>query len=134
MSRRSSSRFAGGFTVIELLVVLAAIGLLLSIAAPRYIQHLDTAREVALKEDLHQLRDAIDKFYGDQARYPATLEELVSKRYLRSLPVDPITQRSDSWTIVAPNSNSGAQAAGAVFDVRSGAKGLSRDGSAYDAW
>jgi general secretion pathway protein G len=121
---------ARGFTVIELLVVLAAIGLLLSVAAPRYMQHLDHAQEVALKQDLHELRDAIDKFYGDQGRYPATLNELVAKRYLRSLPVDPITQRADSWTIVPPPD----KVNGAVFDVHSGAKGQGRDGSAYETW
>ena len=123
-------RVARGFTVIELLVVLAAIGLLLSIAAPRYLAHLDAARETALKQDLHQLRDAIDKFYGDQARYPAALDELVAKRYLRALPVDPITQRTDGWVIVAPPD----KAAGTVFDVRSGAPGRASDGSAYAAW
>jgi len=121
---------AWGFTVIELLVVLAAIGLLLAVAAPRYSQHVDQAREVALKQDLRALRDAIDKFYADQARYPATLDELVVKRYLRGLPVDPITERTDSWLILAPT----GQAAGAVFDIRSGARGTARDGSAYATW
>jgi len=121
---------AWGFTVIELLVVLAAIGLLLSVAAPRYSQHVDQAREVALKHDLRALRDAIDKFYADQARYPATLDELVVKRYLRGLPVDPITERTDSWLILAPT----GQASGAIFDIRSGAKGTARDGSAYATW
>jgi general secretion pathway protein G len=127
---RADRRIVKGFTVIELLVVLAAIGLLLAVAAPRYIEHVDHTREVALKEDLRALRDAIDKFYADQARYPANLEELVAKRYLRSLPTDPITQRSDSWMIVAPS----GKASGAVFDVRSGAKGNARDGSAYALW
>lgn len=128
-----------GFTVIELLVVLAAIALLLSVAAPRYLQHLDRAREVALRHDLQQLRDAIDKFYGDQARYPASLDELVTKRYLRSVPVDPVTERSDSWVLLAPanptpTGGQGAGVAGAVFDVRSGAKGTAQDGSAYASW
>lgn len=123
-----------GFTVIELLVVLAAIGLLLGIAAPRYMQHLDHAREVTLREDLYQLRDAIDKFYADQGRYPASLDDLVVKRYLRAVPVDPLTQRSDSWIIVAPGHASSSKAAGAVFDVHSGAAGLARDGSSYASW
>jgi general secretion pathway protein G len=122
---------AHGFTVIELLVVLAAIGLLLSIAAPRYIAHLDTARETVLRQDLREMRDAIDKFYGDQGRYPADLKELVTTRYLRDLPEDPITQRMDSWVVVAPVNKA---AAGAVGDVRSGAPGAARDGSAYASW
>lgn len=119
-----------GFTVIELLVVLAVIALLMSVATPRYIQHLDTAREVALKEDLHQMRDAIDKFYSDQGRYPADLKELVVRRYLREVPIDPITDRSDTWIIVAPSNKAG----GAVFDVRSGAKGAARDGRTFVSW
>ena len=123
-----------GFTVIELLVVLAAIGLLLSVAAPRSMQHLDTAREVTLKEDLYQLRGAIDKFYGDQGRYPTTLDELVVKRYLRAVPVDPLTQRSDSWVVIAPAAGTATQTGGAVFDVRSGATGQARDGSSYASW
>lgn len=125
---------ARGFTVIELLVVLAAIGLLLSIAAPRYVQHLDTSREVVLKEDLYQLRAAIDKFYSDQGRYPGALDELVVKRYLRAVPVDPFTQRSDSWQLVPPSGGTSVQSGTAVFDVRSGARGQARDGSAYDSW
>jgi len=119
-----------GFTVIELLVVLAAIALLLAVAAPRYMQHLDTAREVTLKEDLRAMREAIDKFYSDQSRYPATLDELVAKRYLRAVPIDPMAQRGESWLLVAPTGNG----TGAVFDVRSGATGLARDGTAYASW
>lgn len=131
------TRPSKGFTVIELMVVLAAIALLLSIAAPRYVQHLDNAREVALKQDLHEMRLAIDHFYGDFGRYPATLDELVSRRYLRALPVDPITSRSDSWVMVAPqNGPAGQTSQGgtAVADVHSGATGQGRDGSAYAAW
>jgi general secretion pathway protein G len=116
-----------GFTVIELLVVLAAVALLLSIAAPRYIRHLDTAREVALKQDLFQMRDAIDKFRSDQGRYPATLAELVERHYLRAIPPDPITDRSDSWLVVAPDNSRGGA-------VHSGAQGPSRDGSLYASW
>jgi len=94
----------------------------------------DKAREIALKEDLHQLRDAIDKFQGDQGRYPADLKELVTKRYLRALPVDPVTQRVDSWLIVPPGGGAGSSVAGPVFDVHSGATGQAQDGSAYAAW
>lgn len=119
-----------GFTVIELLVVLAAIALLLAVSVPRYVQHVDTAREVALKQNLRAMREAIDKFYADQARYPQALDELVSRRYLRAVPVDPITERSDSWVPVAPAGG----ATGAVFDVRSGAPGQARDGTAYAVW
>lgn len=124
-----------GYTVIELLVVLAALGLLLGIAAPRYVRHVDNAREVALKHDLRQMREAIDKFYGDQARYPSGLDELVDKRYLRSVPADPITQSATSWVLIAPSAvGDAAAAAGAVYDVRSGAPGKALDGSPYATW
>ena len=123
-----------GFTVIELMVVLAAIGLLLSVAAPRYMRHLDTAREVALKQDLYQMRDAIDKFYADQGRYPKGLPELVAMHYLRSMPEDPITQRADSWVAVAPDATGGGQAMEGVSDLHSGAPGTGLDGSAYATW
>jgi general secretion pathway protein G len=119
-----------GFTVIELIVVLAAIGLLLSIAAPRLMRHLDTAREVTLKQDLRAMREAIDKFFSDQGRYPADLQELVAKHYLRELPEDPITQRRDSWQVVQPAD----RAQGGVYDVHSGAPGQGRDGSRYAQW
>lgn len=119
-----------GFTLVELLVVMAALGLLLAVAAPRYFNHVDHTREVVLKRNLVSLRDAIDKFYADHARYPAELKELVQQRYLRDVPIDPITDRSDSWLLIAPLATAG----GAVADVRSGAKGLSREGSAYASW
>lgn len=131
-----------GFTVIELLVVLAAIGLLLAVAAPRYVQHVDLAREVALKSSLRQMRDSIDKFHADQGRYPAALEELVTRRYLRAVPEDPITQRSDSWVLVpsGPDTVPGESArtagspAKSVFDVKSGAGGRGMDGTEYRVW
>ena len=116
-----------GFTVIELLVVLAAIALLLAVAAPRYVQHLDRAREVTLKTSLHALREAIDKFQADQSRAPASLAELVQRGYLRRVPLDPITERDDSWALQAG-------AGGDIADVRSGAAGTARDGSAYASW
>lgn len=118
------------FTLIELLVVMAALGLLLAIAAPRYVEHVDRARESVLKQNLASLRDAIDKFYGDKARYPADLQELVRQRYLRQMPLDPVTDRTDSWVLVAPAGQSG----GAVVDVHSGATGVAINGTSYAKW
>jgi general secretion pathway protein G len=91
-----------GFTLIELLVVLSIIALLLTLAVPRYIHSVDVAKEAVLSENLHLVRETIDKFYGDKGRYPESLEELVSERYLRSLPYDPITDSTSTWTIIAP--------------------------------
>lgn len=119
-----------GFTLVELMVVMAIVALLLALALPRYFNHLDSSRETILKQDLAVMRDAIDKFHGDRGRYPDSLDELVSARYLRALPVDPMTDRADTWQIVAP----AGDAAGTVYDIRSGAPGAARDGSAYAEW
>ncbi|MEX0139521.1 prepilin-type N-terminal cleavage/methylation domain-containing protein [Massilia sp. LMS1-1-1.1] len=127
MVTRPSSR---GFTLIELLVVMALIGMLLSLSVPRYFGNIDKAKESVLRQNLAQTRDAIDKYFGDNGRYPDSLDEIVARRYLRKLPVDPITDRSDSWVIVAPEKKD----MGAVFDVRSGAAGRARDGSEYASW
>lgn len=121
---------ASAFTVIELLVVMAALGLLLAIVAPQYAGHVDRARETTLKHNLRSMRDAIDKFNADHARYPRDLKELVEARYLREVPVDALTDRSDTWVLVPPK----GQAASAVFDVRSGAAGIGRNGTAYASW
>ena len=119
-----------GFTLIELLVVMAALGLLLAIAAPRYVEHVDRAREVVLRHNLAGVRDAIDKFHADRARYPNDLQELVQQRYLREIPLDPVTDRSDTWVLVPPSGHQGA----ALFDLRSGAAGHGRDGTPYASW
>ena len=119
-----------GFTLIELVVVMAIIALLLSLALPRYFNHLESARETILKQDLAVMRDAIDKYHGDRGRYPDSLDELTGARYLRSLPVDPITERADTWKIIAPPDD----AAGAMYDIRSGAPGAALDGSNYADW
>lgn len=119
-----------GFTLIELLVVLAIIATLVSLVAPRYTGSVDKAKEAVLREDLATLREAIDKHFGDTGKYPATLQDLVTKHYIRKLPVDPITDSAETWIIVPPED---AQK-GAVFDVKSGASGESRDGSLYQDW
>ena len=124
------SKRINGFTLIELIVVMAIIALLLSLALPRYFNHLESSREAILKQDLAVMRDAIDKYHGDRGRYPDDLDELVNARYLRALPVDPITERADTWQLIAPPGDE----AGAMYDVKSGAAGTARDGSAYASW
>jgi general secretion pathway protein G len=128
-----------GFTIVELLVVLAALGVLLAIAAPQYTRHVQQSREVALKHNLRVVREAIDRFSADRGRYPKELQELVAARYLRDVPVDPITDRADTWVLVqnsAGNAGSAGSAGGTsgVFDLRSGAKGAAQDGTAYETW
>lgn len=119
-----------GFTLIELLVVLAIIATLLLIAAPRYFRSVDYSKEVALKQSLAVMRDSIDKFHGDQGVYPESLEALVEKRYLRSIPVDPITESATTWQITAP----AEQNKGKVYDVKSGAEGRAANGTDYRDW
>lgn len=118
-----------GFTLIELLVVMAVLAVLASLVAPRYLDKVDTARETVLRQDLVGLRTAIDQFYRDKARYPESLDELVTQRYIRAIPVDPITDRADSWLLLPPKDG-----AKAVFDVKSGAPQKARDGSSYASW
>ena len=119
-----------GFTLIELLVVLAIIALLVSIAAPRYFHSVEKSKEAVLKQDLSTMRDALDKYYGDTGKYPDSLDDLVSKKYLRKLPVDPITDSATTWVIVPPEDSE----KGGVFDVQSGAPGNARDGTPYSSF
>jgi general secretion pathway protein G len=119
-----------GFTLIELLVVMAVIGMLLSLAVPRYFGNIDKAKESVLRQDLAQMRDAIDKHFSDVGRYPESLNDLLVKKYLRKIPVDPITDRADTWIIIAPEKKE----LGLVFDIKSGAPNRARDGSEYATW
>ena len=119
-----------GFTMIELLVALAIIGMLVAIASPRYFGNIDRTKEDVLKEDLHVLRNALDHFYADRNVYPETLDDLVKERYLRNLPIDPYTQSSHSWVPLAPADAS----LGGVADVKSGAAGTARDGTSFKDW
>ena len=117
-----------GFTLVELLVVMAIISLLLTIAAPRYFHSVQRSREAVLREDLHLMRDAVDKYYADTGKYPPSLEDLVTKKYLRRIPADPITDSASTWVIVNPPDKPEAKV---VYDVRSGAPGNSLDGKPY---
>ena len=123
MARRS------GFTLIELLVVLSIIALLLTLAAPRYFQHVDRSKEAVLKENLASVRDAIDQYHADTGKWPGSLGDLVERRYLRAVPQDPITESGETWQEVpAPDGGEG------IHDLHSGAEGTALDGSAYAEW
>jgi general secretion pathway protein G len=119
-----------GFTLIELLVVLAIMATLLSMVAPRYMTSLDKAKEAALRTNLRLMREAIDKYKADRQHYPESLGQLVTERYLAAIPLDPVSERSDTWVVVFPP----VPAAPAVYDVRSGAVGVGPSGKSYDAW
>ncbi|MDH4585413.1 type II secretion system protein [Pseudomonas sp. BN415] len=119
-----------GFTLIELLVVMAIIATLMTIAVPRYFSSLENSKETTLRQSLAVMRESLDQFYGDTGRYPESIEELVAQRYLRALPLDPMTERSDLWVVLPPPEG----APGGVYDVKSGAPGRARDGSLYADW
>jgi general secretion pathway protein G len=117
------------FTLIELLVVMAIIATLLTVVVPRYFGQADKAKEVVLHQNLSAMRDSIDHFRADQGRYPQTLDELVQKRYLREIPMDPISQSRTTWVTEQPGDGTPG-----VYNVRSGAKGKGKDGSEYNTW
>ena len=127
---RTMTKPRRGFTLIELLVVLSIIALLITVAAPRYFASVQTAKETALRENLRVTRDALQRYYSDRGKYPESLETLQTAKYLVRLPVDPITERVDSWEVVAP----AAGIEGKVADIHSGAKGAGQDGSSFATW
>jgi general secretion pathway protein G len=119
-----------GFTLIELMIVLAIVATLLSIAVPRYYSSIDRSKEAVLKENLYQMRDAIGKYHADRGKYPESLAALATDKYLRKLPLDPITDSDATWIVVPPEDPQ----KGGVFDVRSGAQGKALDGTEFSAW
>lgn len=120
-----------GFTLIELLVVLGIVALLLTLAVPRFFPSVDKTKETILLDNLRNTRAVIDQYHADTGRYPDSLEQLVEKKYLTRVPVDPVTESETTWVIVAPEAD-GEQ--GAVYDIRSGAPGNGRDGRPYAEW
>jgi general secretion pathway protein G len=118
-----------GFTMIELMVVMTITALLLSVAYPSYMKHVQYSKEAILQQDLSVMRDAIDKFYADLGRYPIDLEELVSKQYIRNIPKDPITEDRNTWQLIAPEDGETG-----VFDVKSSAPGQASNGSDFVDW
>lgn len=113
-----------GFTLIELLVVLAIVATLLTLTLPRYFQSVENSKVTVLMENLRTTRDSIDKFYGDKGRYPDSLDELVTAKYLRGVPIDPVAENSTSWAITAPPSD----IPGKVYDIKSTSPGKTREG------
>jgi general secretion pathway protein G len=128
-------RSAFGFTIIELLVVLALISILATMGMAQYRQGIVHAREAVLKTDLFDLRDAIDQYYADKGQYPGSLDALVSDGYLRKIPVDPFTRAADTWQTVPsePDPNNPTAAPG-IYDVKSGADQTALDGTKYSEW
>jgi general secretion pathway protein G len=124
-----------GFTLFEIIAVLAIMGILATIAVPSYRHYLVKANEAVLKEDLHQMRKAIDGFFADKRRYPESLDELVEQHYLRTIPKDPITRSDQTWITASPEPpEKGEPLEGEVYDVFSGSEQTALDGTPYNQW
>ncbi len=141
--RPSRKRAQRGFTLLELIIVVAIVGILATIAMPAMKDMPRRANEAVLKTNLHTLRDVIDQHYGDKGKYPTSLEQLVEAGYLRKVPVDPMTKRSDTWILEyeevdpdnpPPESDSNEDGQPGIIDVHSGAPGNSLDGTPYAEW
>ena len=134
-SRLLRARREHGFTLIELIVVMSLIILLATIGLTAYQSSVKRGREAVLREDLFRMRDAIEQYYVDKGKYPADLNELVSGSYLRRIPVDPMTQSTDTWqTEPAEPDPSNPSVEPGIYTVKSGSDGVSLDGSKYSDW
>jgi len=131
MDRLCRQQKALGFTLIELMLVLVLIALLASLVTPVVVRPVDQAKEATLKEDLFVMRKAIDDYFADHGNYPDNLNRLVEERYIRRLPLDPFTERSDTWIQVQ---NTGDDQREGVIDVHSGSDAESSEGIPYSAW
>lgn len=122
-----------GFTLLELMIVVTIIGILATVSQPLFRGAVLQAREAALRENLYVLRDAIDKYYADNDKYPESLTDLVEKRYVRRIPKDPMTGSTETWQPILYTDEKSSQPAG-IMDVRSGSDGVGSDGQKYSDW
>jgi general secretion pathway protein G len=133
--QRTRRRGENGFTLIELIIVMTVIGILASVAIPFFVNSVKRSREAVLKEDLHTMRAAIDSYTVDREQAPQSLDDLVQAGYLKSVPIDPITTKADTWiTSQSDVLTSISETQGGISDVHSGAQGLATDGSSYNSW
>lgn len=122
-----------GYTLLELMIVVAIAGILVTLAVPSFQRSVIKAREATLKQNLATMRTVLDQHYADQGIYPQSLEALVEAGYLRHIPTDPFTKTADSWRLVFEE-NAGDDEAGGVFDVHSGSDETAADGTVYSEW
>jgi len=131
---RSRWNSAGGWTLVELTIVISLIVVLSTLALVGYSNAIARSREAVLKEDLFRMRDAIDQYYADTQQYPSSLEALVTEGYLRALPVDPFTGSSDTWQPILAELDPADPFAQGIFDIRSASDGIALDGTSYAEW
>ena len=135
MARNTRIGNARGFTLVELLVVISLISILAAMALVNYRNGVVRSQESVLKTDLFRMRDAIDQYYADKGKYPASLDALVTDGYMRAVPEDPITKSKDTWqTVPAEPDPNNPSAEPGIYDVKSGAQGTALDGSNYSDW
>jgi general secretion pathway protein G len=135
LAASSRIRPTGGFTLIEVMVVMALIVTLAGVGLSVYGNSVTRAKEATLKEDLFRMRDALDQYYADKNKYPSSLDELVSEKYLRAIPVDPFTNSADTWQTTLSELEAGnVTAEPGIYDVKSGAEQTALDGTSYANW
>jgi len=135
MKAKRTQNLSRGFTLIELIIVIAIIGILLAVAAPRYALHLRRAHEAVLKEDLYNMRQAIDQYTQDKSKAPQSLDDIVTAGYLRAIPKDPFTNQTSSWQTVQEDVQMSIdQTQPGITDVHSGSSETSTEGTAYSSW
>lgn len=126
-----NKKIFSGFTLIGFLIIVVLIAVIMTLAAPHYMQSVDRSKEKVLRHDLIVMRSAIDQYLNDHNEYPSSLQELVEGQYLREVPIDPITDREDTWVFSKPISN---EYAGSIADVFSGSPMISSEGTPYAEW
>ena len=132
---RKNRNKGAGFTLVELMIVMAIIGVLLTVAIPSYVGAVRQAREAVLREDLHVMRAAIDSYTADKQKAPQSLDDLVNEGYIRSIPADPMTRSKDTWqTSTSDALHSLDQTDPGIDDVHSGSEEQGSDGQPYSEW
>jgi general secretion pathway protein G len=134
-TNRTGGSLEAGFTLIELMIVMAIIGVLAAIAIPSYVNTVRRAKEAVLREDLHTMRDAISSYTVDKEKAPNGLDDLVQAGYLKEVPKDPMTDRNDTWsTDHSDTLMTIEETQGGIDDVKSGSQGIATDGTTYNTW
>lgn len=123
-----------GYTLLELMIVVAIVGILVTLAIPMFQQSAMKAKEAALKQNLFTMRAVLDQFYADRGDYPESLEALVEEHYLRGIPIDPFTKSATTWTEIPEEQEEGDDSPVGVYDVKSGSDEYAMDGTPYKDW